>query len=137
MAEVVVNGTVSAPLEKVWAIVRDFGDLSWARIHDTKLEGEGVGAVRTFTSTGGDLVVQERLEHLDEAAHHLSYSLIDAGVIPWTSYLAHIRLSSVDGHTHVEWWGTFEPRNVTEEQASGIVRSIYENGIRSLQRATA
>ena len=136
MTRVSVEGEITAPVEKVWEVLRAFGDLRWARIEAT-LEGEGVGSIRTFKTTAGDLVVQERLESLDEVARELSYTLLDAGSLPWTDYLASIALRDRDGHTHLTWQARFEPRGVTEEQAQAIVRNIFENGIRNLQRATA
>jgi hypothetical protein len=135
MTEQRVEGVIAAPVEKVWAILREFGDLRWGNIQGTVLEGEGVGCVRVFTATGG-LVVRERLESLDDAAHSLSYTLLDSPELPWTDYLAHIRLTEVDGHTHLDWHARFEPRNVAPEQAQGIVRAIFENGIHNLKRTT-
>jgi hypothetical protein len=45
----------------------------------------------------GGLVVRERLESLDDGAHALSYTLLDSPELPWTDYLAHIRLTEADG----------------------------------------
>ena len=134
MAEARATGTISAPVDKVWAIVRDFGNLAWGGISVLTLEGSGVGAVRTFSAVG--VTIRERLETLDELGHSLSYSIVEPSSIPWTGHLARIALSpQLDGGTHVEWSGRFEPRGLSEEQVGAIVRGIFENGVRQLKRA--
>jgi hypothetical protein len=50
MTEQRVEGIIPAPVEKVWALLREFGDLRRGNIHGTVLEGEGVGCVRVFTA---------------------------------------------------------------------------------------
>jgi len=135
MTEVSVDDIIPAPIDSVWALLRNFGDLSWGGIEGTKLTGEGVGAVRTFTARGG-IEISERLESFDEGGHRLAYSILETAAVPWTDYLARIELTSKSANeTHITWSGRLEPRGVTEEQASSIVRSIFENGIRSLTRA--
>ncbi len=134
MTEQTVASTIPAPIEKVWAILRDFGDLRWGNIQSTELDRNEIGGVRTFTSSTG-LVIRERLERLDDEDHVLAYTMLDAPELPWTDYLAHIRLNDIDGHTALEWHARFEPRNVTADQAQAIVRAIFENGIGNLQRA--
>src|SRR5262245_48773798 len=75
MGHAKATGTISAPVDKVWAIVRDFGNLAWGGIPGVTLEGEGIGAVRTFTSRG--VTIRERLEALDDLGHTLSYSILE------------------------------------------------------------
>lgn len=132
--EVKVEGAISAPVEKVWALLRDFGDLSWGGIVVSRVEGEGVGTVRTFTATGG-IEIQERLEILDDAAHSLKYTLLDSESLPWSAYEAEIRLSDEAGQTKLEWSAELEPK-LPEESVQTIVRAIFQNGIENLKRAT-
>lgn len=133
MGEAKATGTISAPVDKVWAIVRDVGNLAWGGIPGTVLEGEGVGAIRTFTAQG--VTIRERLETLDDLGHTLSYTILEPSPVPWTGHLARIALLQEPSGTHVEWSGRFEPKGLTEEQVSGIVRRIFENGVRNLKRA--
>jgi hypothetical protein len=134
MGEVKVTGAIAASPDKVWGVVRDFGNLEWGGISGTTLEGEGVGAVRTFTARG-TLVVRERLEALDELGRALTYSILEPSGIPWTGHLARIEITSQDGGTAVTWSGRFEPTTLSEDQVAGIVRGIFENGIANLKRA--
>lgn len=133
MGQAKATGTISAPLDEVWAIVRDFGNLAWGGIPGVTLQGDGIGAVRTFTSRGQ--TIHERLETLDDLGHTLSYSIVEPSSIPWTGHLAKIALSPAPDGTAVEWSGRFEPRGLTEEQVTSIVRAIFENGVQQLKRA--
>jgi N-acetylglutamate synthase-like GNAT family acetyltransferase len=133
MGEVTVTGTVAAPVDKVWAIVRDFGNLAWGGIAGTTLEGRGVGAVRTFASQG--LTIRERLETLDELAHTLTYSILEPSPVPWTSHLARIALVPERAGTRVEWGARFKPSGLSDAQVSAILQNIFENGVRNLKRA--
>jgi hypothetical protein len=135
MGEVSVKGSIAASPDKVWAILRDFGNLEWGGISGTKLEGEGVGAIRIFKTSQGDLVVRERLEALDDLGHSLTYSIMEPAGIPWTGHLARIQLAPEEGGTRITWSGRFEPKTLTEDQVAAIVRGIFENGIRNLKRA--
>jgi hypothetical protein len=132
MPEVMVTGTISASVDKVWSIVRDFGNLEWGGISGTTLEGDGVGAIRAFAAQG--VTIRERLETLDELGHTLTYSILEPSAIPWTGHLAKIALVPQPGVTRVEWSGRFEPRGLSDEQVGAIVRAIFENGIRNLKR---
>jgi hypothetical protein len=108
MPHVKVTGTISASVDKIWSIVRDFGNLEWGGITGTTLEGVGVGAVRTFSAQG--VTIRERVEAVDDLGH------------------------PEPGATRIEWSGHFEPRGLSEDQVAAIVRGIFENGIRNLKR---
>jgi hypothetical protein len=133
MGEASATGTISAPLDKVWAIVRDFGNLEWGGIPGTTLAGTGVGAVRTFSARG--LTIRERLESFDDLGHTLSYSIVEPSPLPWTGHLARIALRAEPGGTRVEWSGRFVATTLSDQQVSAIVRGIFENGVRNLKRA--
>lgn len=73
------NSTVvDAPVADVWAVLRDFHDLSWARGVVTKVEiigrcaGDEVGARRVLNGA-----FHETLLSLDEPGRTLSYSIDD------------------------------------------------------------
>jgi hypothetical protein len=132
MPHVKVTGTISASVDKIWSIVRDFGNLEWGGITGTTLEGVGVGAVRTFSAQG--VTIRERVEAVDDLGHTLTYSILEPSPIPWTGHLATIALHPEPVATRIEWSGHFEPRGLSEDQVAAIVRGIFENGIRNLKR---
>lgn len=78
--------TIHAPAHAIWQVISNFGaaDQYLAGVIDCTVEGQGVGARRTLTSTDGSTIV-ERLETLDAVAQRLSYRLLTA--TPFGTYL--------------------------------------------------
>ena len=133
MASTRVEGDIAAPLDDVWKVVSDFGGFLEAQGVPVEVEGQGVGALRKVTI--GSAVIVERLESVDDETHTTSYSIVE-GPLPATDYLATIRLTSTgDSETHVEWSSTFEPGGgMSDADVSQIIGSVYEGGIKGLQR---
>ena len=109
---------VRAPVDKVWAALRDFHDLSWApnviRSLDTVGEagGQEVGAKRVVNNA-----FHETLLTLDDDAHTLTYSIDDGpdavAKDKVSGYVGKVRVSPVTDSdaTFVEWsssWATSE-----------------------------
>lgn len=140
MTKALIADEVEAPADAVWELVRDFGGVvKWSSgaIQDVRMEGEGIGAVRTLTVRGG-VTLQERLEALDEAKRSFSYSFEGKSVLPLDGYYATLTVVPIDeGRCRVEWGSTFEPRGVSEEQAVSMVEGIYKNGIVGIKQALA
>lgn len=132
MAEVREEGEFSAGIEEVWKVVGDFGGLLDALNVPYELTGEGIGQTRQI-AMGGDSIV-ERLEERDESARRLVYSIV-SGPFPLVDYRSTMQLRALDGgRTHLTWSSTFDPASgASEEEACGVVRSIYQGGIAGLQ----
>ena len=61
MAEAIVKETVDVPVDRLWALVADFGDVSWMPAGtQAELEGSGAGMARIIG--GGDAPIREVLE---------------------------------------------------------------------------
>jgi carbon monoxide dehydrogenase subunit G len=78
---------VNAPIERIWADVRDFeSHARWIEgASETRMEGGNgttVGALRTVVVHG--MVVTERLTALDDDAHRLAYRIV--GDLPMPIY---------------------------------------------------
>jgi hypothetical protein len=135
MAEVRVVEEIGASADAVWELVRDFGGvMKWAStLESCKVEGEGIGAVRTLALPGG-AAIRERLERFEDAARSFSYSILD-GPLPVEDYLATlvVRAKGAD-RCEVDWASTFEPKGVPEERVLGIIRGVYEGGIREIKK---
>mgnify|MGYP001604208179 CR=1 FL=1 len=137
MTTVEVVETVNSNAQSVWDILGNFGGLTvGGSITAFSVEGEGVGAVRTITMGGADIV--ERLEEFDTGAMALTYTIInDDCPLPVSGYSATIKVTSNgDNACTVEWVGTFEPKGAPEEAASDVVRGIYTGGIAGARKAT-
>ena len=138
MTTVEVVETVNSNAQSVWDILGDFGGLTvGGPITAFSIDGEGVGAVRTITMGGADVV--ERLEEFDAAAMALKYAIInDDSPLPVSGYSATIKVTdNGDNVCTVEWIGTFEPKGAPVEAASDVVRGIYTGGIAGARKATA
>src|SRR6185295_8600912 len=100
---------IDAAKEAVWDLVSDFGGVGRIspEVESCKVEGEGVGAVRTINTSG--IIIQERLEALDGKTYTFSYSMLE-GPIPFKNYLAHVTLTDAGPkRTRIKWAGSFEP----------------------------
>src|SRR4051794_6917070 len=92
MVRVFTSTVINAPIDKVWAIARQFG-LNWNNpdltitIADGKSQAE-VGCVRTIkVPTGQEFI--ERLTRLDDHRHELQYHLF-ISPFPCTHYYGEI-----------------------------------------------
>jgi len=82
MVEVTVERNYAHDTAAVWAVLADFGNVSWVPgIEEVELEGEGIGMIRHLRVPVYPQL-HERLEVLDRDARVLEYS------IPRVEYLA-------------------------------------------------
>jgi len=130
---------VEAPVEKVWAILRDFNGLpNWnpgvarSRIEDG-LAADVVGCVRSFHLRDGTHV-RERLLSLDDAARSLSYNF-ETPAFPVGDYLATLRAVPVTAgdRTFVEWDATFEESAADKGKYEAIIsKDVFAAALRAL-----
>jgi hypothetical protein len=137
MAEVKVSEPIAAPAAKVWELLGDFGGVAkWGGpiLQSCRVEGSGVGAVRTIGLPGGNSI-QERCEGLDSAGRSLTYSIVGKSPIPIRDYVSTCRVVDTGtGQCRVDWEGRFEPDGVPEEQAQDLVRGIYTGAITEVRK---
>jgi len=141
MVEVIRSTIIDAPIETVWAILRDFNShLDWhpaiaaSQIEDGR-EADEIGAVRDFELKSGG-ALREQLLSLSDRDHTLTYCILDAPV-PLIGYAATIRLKSItDGNrTFWQWRSTFRTPPGEEARLSRLVgEDIYEAGFAALRQ---
>lgn len=124
---------LGAGIDEVWKVVGDFGGFLDALGVPVELQGDGIGQTRRI-SLGSEPTV-ERLEERDEAAKRLVYSIV-SGPFPLSNYRSTMQLGDAGaGRTRLAWSSTFQPAPGTpEDEACGLVLSIYQGGIAGLQR---
>lgn len=142
MLQRVVRSTIiDAPIERVWAILRDFN--SHAQWHDvvqsSRIEGgelpTQVGCVRSFTLKDGNRV-REQLLTLSDTEFKSTYCIVEA-TIPLQRYVASLTLKRVtDGNrTFWHWESTFAtPQGREHELRDLVAQSVYEAGFENLRR---
>lgn len=142
---VVTRSTViDAPIEAVWAVLRDFnGHDGWhPAVAESRLENgrptDAVGAVRAFSLTGGERL-RERLIALSDKDYSLRYC-IEASEVPLLDYVAEIRLKPVTdgGGTFWSWRSTFRtPPGRERELARMVGDGVYEAGFEAIRAKLA
>ncbi|MGC4051243.1 MAG: SRPBCC family protein [Paludibaculum sp.] len=122
--------------DEVWRLIGGFGSLpDWLPYIPGSDLSEG-GRVRRLTNQGGETIV-ERLEEFDNRTRSYSYSILQAP-FPVTGYLSTIRVEAADGSgSRVEWAGRFTPQGISDDQASKLFQSIYEDGLKALASSLA
>src|SRR6267154_4096051 len=141
MQRVTRSAVIDAPIERVWAIVRDFNSHeAWhpaiARSHIEQGEpSDRVGCVRNFTLRDGNHI-REQLLALSDDAFVSTYCILDA-TVPLRRYVATVALKRVtDGdRTFWHWQSTFEtPPGRERELVDMVGRGVYEAGFEGLRR---
>jgi NADPH:quinone reductase-like Zn-dependent oxidoreductase len=134
------SAVIDAPIERVWAVLRDFNShAAWhPAVAESTIEGgdpaDQVGCVRRFTLRDGHHI-REQLLALSDRDHVSTYCILDA-TLPMRRYVATVQLKRVtDGErTFWHWQSTFDvPRGRERELADLVGRGVYEGGFEGLR----
>ena len=145
MTKIFVSAVIDAPVEKVWAQVRDFNNMpdwhpKFSRSHiEGNLPSDRVGCVRRFTrkSDGGQL--REQLLSLADDTRLLTYNIL-LSPMPVANYMAGMRFTPITmgGSTFAEWWAVFDvtsgPPQVT---ADDIGDNVFVAGFAAINKLLA
>jgi uncharacterized protein YndB with AHSA1/START domain len=144
--KVVETTTIKAPLDKVWAAVKDFDSLDkWhpavAKDEIVKGTNNHPGAVRALSIKDGP-VIKEKLLSFSDAMHSFSYKFTDTP-FPIKGYVSvlHVKANK-DGTTLVRWSGTFKRKNPadnppdaeSDEAGVKLITGIYQSGLANLKK---
>jgi hypothetical protein len=141
VANVFVSSVLNAPVDKVWARVRDFNALPrWhPLIAESQIEeglpSDQIGCVRVLRLQNGDRI-RERLLGLSDHELFCTYSILESPM-PLENYVATLRLTpiSVGDGTFIEWTAEFDcAPEVEEELVNGIGQNVFRGGFDSLKR---
>jgi hypothetical protein len=134
MSEIAVNAEFTSSADDVWRELADFGGIGdWAPgVESCKVEGSGIGAIRKIGMPGG-VVMEERLESLDDAARCLTYAIV-GGPMPLENYIAKIEVSEQAGGCRVDWGATFDAQEgIPVEGISKGVSGAYSGMLAALK----
>ncbi len=126
MTEVVVSREFTVSADQVWAVLANFGDISWAPGMDRiELIGEGVGMTRRIFMPEME-PIDEVLQSIDHQARELRYTIPHGNPMPVTDYLAGPRVTAIDDtRCRVDWFGEFVPAGASETESAAAVKGIY------------
>lgn len=136
---------IDADPAKVWAIVKDFGNLQqWLPlVESTKLETKDDGVYRTLTLKGGG-TIYEKLRSSDDTEMKLKYEIVE-GVLPVSDYVATITVTAGPGagQSTVKWFVRFYrkymlnppiPPGQDDESAVKAVNDVVDAGLPNLKK---
>jgi mxaD protein len=135
--------TIAAPPAKVWAALKEFGDVSWNPAI-TKAEvsgGNASGASRTITLATGNLV--EGLDEYNDKEMFYGYRLSTENLeaLPVSFYSATIAVTPAGDGSEVTWIGrfyrgdtsNFPPENLNDEAAVKAMTDFLQEGLKGLK----
>jgi NADPH:quinone reductase len=140
MVQVRRSTVIDAPIDQVWAVLRDFnGHERWhPAVAESRIEegraGDEAGCVRRFKLRDGAELREQLLRHSDRD-RAFSYCILDSP-IPLIDYVSNVTLKPVtDGdRTYWEWSSNFSvPRGRDAELAALVGDGIYEAGFAAIQ----
>ena len=144
MPRVTRSTIIDAPVDRVWAVLRDFnGHDRWhpavkMSTIERHLPSDLVGCVRRFQLNDG-AELREQLLTLSDLEMAFSYCLLDTP-IPLFNYVAHVRLLPVtDGNrTFWHWEARFTtPAGAEADMTKLVGEQIFEAGFESIRRLDA
>ncbi|WP_137719890.1 SRPBCC family protein [Methylobacillus flagellatus] len=137
--------TIKAEPAKVWALVKDFGNMqAWhPAVASTKLEKKGEDTFRLLTLKGGG-TIYEKLRSADDADMKLKYEIVE-GVLPVADYNSFITVKAGPGagESTVTWVGRFYrvyklnppiPPGQDDASALNAVNGVYDAGLANLKK---
>ena len=140
MPRVVRSTIIDVPVDRLWAVVRDFNahDQYHPIVATSTIERgypvDKVGCIRHFFLADGS-ELREQLLSLSDLEMTYSYCLLDTP-IPLFNYVAHIRLLPVtDGNRSFwHWEGRFTtPPGREEELARKVGEDVYVAGMEAVR----
>lgn len=149
--------TINAPADKVWALIKDFGNMSWhPDIFNISSEGGNKkGGTRILTLKDGGTITEE-LKKYDEAKMSYAYKITDMSVaktithagaeekvpvLPVDNYSASIEVVAKGDSSVVSWTAGFyraytnnnPPVEMNEETANAAVNAVLKTGLINLK----
>jgi NADPH:quinone reductase-like Zn-dependent oxidoreductase len=137
---VIQSAIIDAPIDRVWAVLRDFNshDQWHPSVTQSRMEndvaGDVVGGVRRFSLSDGSNFREQLLSHNDRD-YTFTYCILDSP-LPLYDYMATVRLKPVtDGNqTFWDWRSKFRaPDDRAAELEKLVGRQVYEAGFAGLR----
>lgn len=140
MVEVARSTVIDAPVDRVWAVLRDFnGHARWhPAVAESAIEGgragDAVGAVRAFRLASGARL-RERLTRLSDRERSFAYR-IEESEVPLLDYRAEVALKPVTdgGRTFWLWRSRFRaPPGEERALARLVAEEVYAAGFAAVR----
>ncbi len=127
--------TIDVPGAEAWAAIRAIGGLDrWFPVISTcRVEGEGVGAIRTLgLGDGGE--IEDRVEEIDDAARRFRY-LRMRHPFPAASYKGTVLVRDAGvGKAEVTWSVEIDVAEEFRDELVALLRKALSDGLAGLGR---
>ena len=135
MIEVHVERELAFAEDRVWALLSDFGDLTWTEGWDKlETEGEGIGMVRRIIMPGID-PIEETLQSMDHDKKQFSYTIPNMP-IPVSDYRAEVSVAGVDtARSKVSWRCTAKQEGGSATDAAAMLEATYDQLLTWVEKA--
>ena len=144
--KVVESVEIKAPVEKVWAAMKDFDSLNkwhpgFAKDEIVSGGDNKVGSVRKLTIKDGPSFTEELLA-FDDPKHSMRYKIVESP-LPITGYVSSISVhAGSNGMTKVVWSGSFKRKNADANPPEGesdagttkLIQGVYRGGLDNLKK---
>ena len=134
-----VERELNVPIEKLWALVSDFSNLSWySPAEKVEKVGSGIGEIRSITMPGMPSAIEERLLELDPKQHQLVYEVLENEINIMQDYTVKASLhSSGSASTVALWHGQFSgiTGDLEPQMMINIMTETYTSMLTELERA--
>jgi len=134
VVEVVVERDIEVPAARVWALLADFGDISWSGMENVEVEGEGVGMIRRIIVGEGAAV--ERLEAYDPESMSFTYSIVSGNPLPIDNIKGSPKVTAVDdSNCRLSWTVTGAAAGISEQEAGDMLSGFYSELLDTISTA--
>lgn len=144
--KVVKSVDIQAPVDKVWATVKDFDKLDkwhpgFSKDELVKGSNNKPGAVRSLTVKNGPTFTEELLA-FDDSTHSYRYRIIESP-LPIDHYVSRLSVKpGKNGGSRVTWSGSFKRKNTSDNPpeaendaaAKKLVSGVYDGGLDNLKK---
>lgn len=150
---------INAPAEKVWSIIKNFGDIAiWhSDVFTSTVEGSNTkGGIRVLTLKDGNTITEE-LKKYDDSKQSYTYKITkmstakkithaggeeDVPALPVDNFLATLALESKGDTTVAKWKAAYyraytkndPPEEMNEKAANTAVKTFLETGLIDLKK---
>ena len=139
MYKIDIQQALQAPLDAVWSLVANFGDISWYPGPESVVtEGEGIGQLRRIRMPGMDQPIEEILEQCDEATHSIAYRIPATGANIMEDYKVQVQLTPTENGCEAHWLAEFsgiKDELLPGEQMVAIMEDTYRGMLTALEKA--
>jgi len=131
MPEVTSSTALPVSADKVWEMIRGFGQIGdWHPAVESCTLEDG-GKVRRMKIPGGGEIV-ESLERHEDDEMTFTYRIVSSP-LPVANYESTVKVIPDGDGCKIQWSGSFEAVG-PEDKASKIVQGIYEGGFDGLKK---